>query len=122
MWQESASRLTQSIWEKNNMKKLKCPKCQDDISFQAFAKALTPWNIRCSNCNSKLKGKHAGITFSISVILGIVIGLVTGITSFLFKIPFIYFMLILFLIGIVIEYIYFTIAGALGHDLKLNNK
>lgn len=98
------------------MKKLKCPECQDAISFTAFAKAPTPWHIKCQNCKSKLKvGKYAGTTFSLALLLGMTIGFIFSV----YNISFMYFILSLLLIAIVAEYICFTLAVSLGIDLKL---
>ena len=92
-----------------------CPICKRKISFLTFLKAVTPWHLRCPSCKSKLKvGKYPIRAFILALILGGILTLVRDV----YTIPFIYFILILFLIGIVLEYVYYVLAGVLKFDIK----
>ncbi len=50
------------------MKELKCPACQGSIGLWTFAKAPTPWHLKCGRCKAKLTlGKYSGVTFVIAL-------------------------------------------------------
>ncbi len=105
------------------MKKLICPKCQDEISFLTFAMAFfplffLPGYIKCPNCKSILKlGKYAVITILFA--LALFFGYLLTYYYIGHQLSFIPFILIFTLIWIVAHCVYFTLVRALGIELKL---
>jgi hypothetical protein len=62
------------------MVKLKCPNCSQEISFFAFARAPTPWHMKCDKCETKLKQESYKWTLMlIAVCFGMVLG---GVSAF----------------------------------------
>lgn len=56
------------------MSNLKCPVCKNNITFLEFIKSLTPYNIKCRKCKTKLKlNKGNFVVIIISLIYGVVI-------------------------------------------------
>jgi hypothetical protein len=50
------------------MKELKCPACQGTIGLWTFAKAPTPWHLKCNHCKAKLTlGEYSGVTLVIAL-------------------------------------------------------
>ncbi len=57
------------------MNKLLCPDCNSEIGFFAFAKAPTPWHLKCNSCSTKLRlEKNSFLFFFAAVLCGAAIG------------------------------------------------
>ncbi|KGF73956.1 hypothetical protein DO97_06385 [Neosynechococcus sphagnicola sy1] len=58
------------------MKKLTCPSCKKNISFWNFAKAPTPFHLKCDHCHTELKlENHAGVILGIAIAFALITGL-----------------------------------------------
>lgn len=65
------------------MKKLECPNCSKEFSFLNFVSALTPWHLKCQNCQQKLKLDKFRIGIAIiSLMAGIIFG---GLSIFIYS-------------------------------------
>ena len=61
---------------------LECPNCNERMSFLSFAKAPTPWNMKCHKCDTKLKqSKYKGASLLVAIIFGLVLGMSTAILA-----------------------------------------
>jgi uncharacterized protein (DUF983 family) len=99
------------------MEKLRCPNCQNEMNFITFAKAPTPWHLKCQYCGSNLKGEkyYAITTLAITLFFGMLIG---GLCAFS-GVPFIPFLLILIAFAVSCEYVFYLLARKLGISLEL---
>jgi hypothetical protein len=96
------------------MKKLVCPNCESPMSVFTFAKAPTPWHLKCSNCNAKLKLGKGSIPI---LILASIIGLSIGFVFKILQLPMLYSLLMLILVVIIFEGLLFYICELLEIDL-----
>jgi uncharacterized protein (DUF983 family) len=56
------------------METLTCPKCQTKMDFMAFLKSLTPWHLKCSHCQSKVRLKKYELElFLLAITVGVVV-------------------------------------------------
>jgi len=98
------------------MESLKCPNCETRMTFITFAKAPTPWHLKCSNCKANLKiGKYQIIFAVTAFIFGMIIAAI-GIQLEL-SLPI--FILSIILLIIAFEYVGFTILKVLRVNLRL---
>ena len=102
------------------MKKLLCPKFQDEVSYQ---KTMNLWHIECPYCNSKLNfGKSAKIVILLAYFfLGTIFFLIFFSDNALFEIKNILFQLLILvpLVWIVVPYQVSILIRAFGIELKL---
>ena len=60
------------------MNKLKCPSCDNALSFWNVAKAPTPFHLKCDHCRTKLR--FAGLSWPVlaaALLFGVAIGVAT---------------------------------------------
>lgn len=61
------------------MEKLRCPSCQNDLSFLSFLKAATPWHMKCGKCGVKLQqDKSKWLSTLVIFIVGFSLGLLSA--------------------------------------------
>ncbi len=65
------------------MNKLSCPECQSEIGFITFAKAPTPWHLKCYSCSTQVKlEKNNYFILFIAILCGVGIGLLLTAKTF----------------------------------------
>jgi hypothetical protein len=96
------------------MKELIYPVCGSPMSVFTFAKAPTPWHLKCENCNAKLKLRKSS---ALGVILASIIGSAIGLVHVALQLSIIYLLLMLILGVIIFESLAFYICKLLEIDL-----
>ena len=100
------------------MNELTCPVCQNRISFLNFAKAPTPFHLKCKQCKSKLRlKKYRGLLLGV----GLTIGLSIGILAKLYLLSFRSLLGVVCLGAIVFEIIAYVVLRLLKVDLEQRN-
>lgn len=96
-----------------------CPKCSKEMNFFQFAKAYSPWHMKCKYCKTKLKLEKHRLSMSVlAVTLGVVFGIIAVFSAksneFIF--------LNLIIAFIVIEIILFWVVKKLSIKLVVQNE
>ena len=101
------------------MNNFKCPNCQNTINLWNFAKAPTPFHLKCDHCKQKLKlQKHSKLI----IFFGVLIGVVVGFLNVFLHLPFIYFIGILAIAFIVFELVTYFVIRKLGVNFDLGER
>ena len=98
------------------MEKLVCPHCRQEMRFTTFLKAPTPWHLKCSHCQTKLKLEKYNLH---ALFIAFLIGIVTGIGLSYYDADLTVAVLVFAVIVIVFEYLFFISMRKLGVGLTL---